>query len=134
MTKKSCPKCKKSEKVLEILVSKPFLWDVYSQVYDHFLTNAHIYAHKKAHIYALQTSMWYMESQKSSYKRHRIIPAGKNPFMYHGPEKSDFSLNQAPAGGGLLPYMGYIGMCRCEGCGFQAVYSRIGYINQNIWV
>ena len=30
----------------------------------HFLTNAHIYAHKKAHIYALQTSMWYMRSQK----------------------------------------------------------------------
>ena len=36
----------------------------YSQVYDHFLTNAHIYAHKKAHIYALQTSMWYMGLQK----------------------------------------------------------------------
>ena len=35
---------------------------------------------------------------------------------------------------GVLPYMGYIGMCRCEGYGFQAVYSRIGYINQNIWV
>ena len=31
----------------------------YSQVYDNFLTNAHIYAHKKTHIYALQTSMWY---------------------------------------------------------------------------
>ena len=31
---------------------------------------------------------------------------------------------------GVLPYMGYIGMCRCEGYGFQAVYSRIGYINQ----
>ena len=30
----------------------------YSQVYDHFLTNGHIYANKKAHIYALQTSMW----------------------------------------------------------------------------
>ena len=28
--------------------------------------------------------------------------------------------------GGVLPYMGYIGMCRCEGYGFQAVYSRIG--------
>ena len=27
--------------------------------------------------------------------------------------------------GGVLPYMGYIGMCRCEGYGFQAVYSRI---------
>ena len=37
-------------------------------------------------------------------------------------------------GGGVLPDMGYIGMCRCEGYGFQAVYSRIGYINQSIWV
>ena len=27
--------------------------------------------------------------------------------------------------------MGYIGMCRCEGYGFQAIYSRIGYINHN---
>ena len=37
-------------------------------------------------------------------------------------------------GGGVLPCMGYIGMCRCEGYGFQAVYSRIGYINQRVWV
>ena len=29
-------------------------------------------------------------------------------------------------GGGVLPYMGYIGMCCCEGYNFQAVYSRIG--------
>ena len=36
-------------------------------------------------------------------------------------------------GGGVLPYMGYIGMCRGEGYGFQAVYSRIGYINQSAW-
>ena len=36
--------------------------------------------------------------------------------------------------GGVLPGMGYIGMCRCEGYGFQAVYSRIGYINQSVWV
>ena len=36
--------------------------------------------------------------------------------------------------GGLLPYMGHIGMCRCEGYGFQAVYSRIGYINQSVWL
>ena len=35
---------------------------------------------------------------------------------------------------GVLPYMGYIGMCRCEGYGFQAVYSRIGYINQSVWI
>ena len=37
-------------------------------------------------------------------------------------------------GGGLLPYMGYIGMCRCERYGSQAVYSRIGYISQSVWV
>ena len=37
-------------------------------------------------------------------------------------------------GGGVLPYMFYIGMCRCEGYGFQAVYSSIGYINQSVWV
>ena len=27
--------------------------------------------------------------------------------------------------GGALPYMGYIGMCCCEGYGFQAVYSSL---------
>ena len=32
--------------------------------------------------------------------------------------------------------MGYIHvvMCRCEGCGFQAVYSGMGDINQRVWV
>ena len=39
-----------------------------------------------------------------------------------------------PGGGGIRPYMGHIGMCRCEGYGFQAVYSSIGYINQSFWV
>ena len=43
-------------------------------------------------------------------------------------------LSPGEGGGGVLPYMGYIGMCRCEGYGFQAVYSRIGYINQNIYL
>ena len=33
-----------------ILAFFPALWGFYSQVYDHFLTNAHIYAHQKAHI------------------------------------------------------------------------------------
>ena len=36
-------------------------------------------------------------------------------------------------GGGLLPYITYIGMCRCEGHGFQAVPSGIGYRNQEVW-
>ena len=39
-----------------------------------------------------------------------------------------------PGGGGVLPYRGHIGMCRCEGYAFQAVYSSIGYINQSVWV
>ena len=31
--------------------------------------------------------------------------------------------------------MGYIGMCHCEGYGFQtAVYFGIGYINLRVWV
>ena len=37
-------------------------------------------------------------------------------------------------GGGILPYMGHIGMCRCEGYGSQAVYFSIRYINQSVWV
>ena len=42
---------------------------------------------------------------------------------------------QSPEGGGGTAIynnnnMGYIGMCLCEGHNFQAVYSRIGYINQ----
>ena len=32
------------------------------------------------------------------------------------------------------PYMDYIGMCGCEGYGFQAVYSRIEYINNSLSV
>ena len=31
------------------------------------------------------------------------------------------SLNQCPGGGGVLPYMGYIGMCGPKGYGFSAV-------------
>ena len=36
-------------------------------------------------------------------------------------------------GEGVLPYMDYIGMCRCEGYGFQA-YSGIEYINHSLSV
>ena len=37
-------------------------------------------------------------------------------------------------GGGGTAIYGHIGMCRCEGYGFQAVNSSIGYINQSVWV
>ena len=45
-----------------------------------------------------------------------------------------FSLVSPGGGGAVLPYMGYIGMCHCDGYGFQAVYSWIEYINQRVWV
>ena len=43
-------------------------------------------------------------------------------------------LGPGVAGGKVLPCMGYMGMCRSKGYGFQAVYSSIGYINQSVWV
>ena len=65
---------------------------------------------------------------------------GKKPEISVGAEvefpigKKLLHLVVNPCPGGVLPYMGYAGMCRCEGYGFQAVYSRIGYINQSVWV
>ena len=67
---------------------------------------------------------------------------GKERIFFFSPStekgKED-ARSQARVGGGggrevLLPYMGYIGMCRCELNDFQAVYSGIGYINQRVWV
>ena len=48
--------------------------------------------------------------------------------------RRSWHLGYRVGGGGVLPYMGYIGMCRCEGYGFQDVHSGIGYINQRVWV
>ena len=33
-----------------------------------------------------------------------------------------------------MPDMGYVGMCRPVGYGFQAVYAGIGHVNQRVWV
>ena len=55
--------------------------------------------------------------------------------LYYATFSSTIYLSQnAVEARGVLPYMGYIGMCRCEGYGFEAVYSGIGYINQRVWV
>ena len=59
----------------------------YSQVYDHFLTNAHIYAHKKPIYMRYKQACGICGRRKSSYKRHRIIPSTKNPLMYDEAEK-----------------------------------------------
>ena len=52
-----------------------------------------------------------------------------NQKFLHGRSMDIFWNNP---GMGVLPYVGYIGMCYCEGYGSQAVYSSIGYINQSI--
>ena len=57
-----------------ILALFPALWGFYSHVYDHFLTNAHICAHKKAHIYALQTSMWSYKIEAPNYTVSKKTP------------------------------------------------------------
>ena len=52
----------------------------------------------------------------------------------HFPDIAISTPAEGGGGEGVLPYMGYIGMCRCEGYGFQAGYFSIGYINQSVWV
>ena len=37
-------------------------------------------------------------------------------------------------GGGETAIYGLYRYVPCEGYGFQAVYSRIGYMNQSVWV
>ena len=38
------------------------------------------------------------------------------------------------SGGGYCHIWALKGMCCCEGYGFEAVYSRIGYINGIVWI
>ena len=77
-----------------ILAFFPALWGFYSQVYDHFLTNAHIYAHKKAHIHALQISMWYMGFTESRRIRGTELYRQQKTPSCTMELKSNFSLNQ----------------------------------------
>ena len=69
-----------------ILAFFPALCGFYSQVYDHFLTNAHIYANKKPIYMRYKQACGIWGHRKSSYKRHRIIPSVKTSCMYDGAE------------------------------------------------
>ena len=70
-------------------------------------------------------SSWNLKKYRSRYEGSSMCMASKK-------KKLMYFLHAVR--GRVLPYMGYIGMCRCEGYGFQAVYSSIGYINQSVWV
>ena len=50
-------------------------------------------------------------------------------FLSKDDDDDDAFQSRGGREGVVLPYIGYIGMCRCEGYGFQAVYSVIGYMN-----
>ena len=76
----------------------------------------------------LKMMMTSLDCPRLSFRKQSIVPSIFCLFI--GNERS----LEPGGGGGVLPYMGYIGMCRCEGYGFQAVYSSIGYINQSVWV
>ena len=66
--------------------------------------------------------------------RSQARAASERSREYEGHSLAICFAHHARGGGGVLPYTGYIGMCRCEGYGFQAVYSRIGYVTQSVWV
>ena len=55
-------------------------------------------------------------------------------LMLNDSRKRNSYTGEGGGGGEVLPYIDYIGMCRCEGYGFQAVYSRIEYINHSLSV
>ena len=89
--------CKKPHvhRVARLLAFFPALWGFYFQVYDHFLTNAHIYAHKKSLYICVTNKHVSMRSQKSrriwfttELYRHQKTPSCTMEL------KSNFSLNQ----------------------------------------
>ena len=82
-------------------------------------------------------SRGFWERQRSAFLDVRVYHPNADSYRDLTPKQSfkkHENEKKRHPGGGVLPYMGYIGMCRCEGYGFQAVYSRIGYINQSVWV
>ena len=67
----------------------------------------------------------------------RLTKLNKSPLLWQNLSQMETVIDYlypSKQAEGVLPYMGYIGICRREGYGFQAVYSSVGYINQSVWV
>ena len=62
-----------------ILAFFPALWGFYSQVYDHFLTNAHIYAHQKAHICVTNKHVVYAVTESRRIRGTELYRQPKTP-------------------------------------------------------
>ena len=78
-----------------ILAFFPALWGFYSQVYDHFLTNVHIYAHKKSpYICVTKQAYVYGVTESRRIRDSELYRQQKTPSCTME-LKSNFSLNQA---------------------------------------
>ena len=66
-----------------ILAIFPALWFFFPKYVTIFLSNAHIYEHNKSPYICVtnNASMCIWGHRKPLYKRHRIIPSAKIPFM-----------------------------------------------------
>ena len=67
-------------------------------------------------------------SKSLSKKEEKKTGLWKCSHRAHVDLLTRLTVDQLEKPGGALPHMGYIAMCRCEGYGFQAVYTRIGCI------
>ena len=77
-----------------ILAFFPALWGFYSQVYDHFLTNVHIYAHKKSpYICVTKQACVYGVTESRRIRDSELYRQQKTPSCTME-LKSNFSLNQ----------------------------------------
>ena len=77
-----------------ILAFFPALWGFYSQVYDHFLTNVHIYAHKKSpYICFTKQACVYGVTESRRIRDSELYRQQKTPSCTME-LKSNFSFNQ----------------------------------------
>ena len=65
-----------------------------------------------------------------------VINSGHRSFVLYriNTGKTLRQVQLTPKSGGYWHIWALKGMCRCEGYGFEAVYSRIGYINGIVWI
>ena len=77
-----------------------------------------------------KTSWKHLNITKVPAEAHSVIPSVnfliKTVNIWWGRGWVNPLSTSGGGGGGLLPHIGYIGMCRCEVYGFQAVYSGTG--------
>ena len=80
-------------------------------------------------VFKVQTGFEFWGLRFRNYRLHRWLIERRKHMAC-----SYFDPVGGGGGGGTAIHGLYRYMCRCEGNGFQAVYSRIGYKNHSVWV